>query len=390
QDNGTNSTARSPPTPAKARLRRLHSAPIKNFLATGIDVDSLRLSYAAKLIHAAVEGRHVESAVDLLVPKGSFVNPLSYTLYSPILVGIILGHMVLALWEGGMSPFPLHPAVAATEVFFSLCYAAHILLNLWTFGVKQYRDKKWHFTFTVLAAAHLVLMCLAFLGSKRSRTSVEAPPPAPASGTATTAGGLYEDDEDWWNCSRFALLGAQTLRPMMLISNLKTIRRVFTNVLRTAKRTGSILMLGAVVLAFYSVLGINLFNSKQVKGYADDGDNFDDFGSALLSLFVLVTEENFPMVADPSFTQRPLVAFPFFVSFLLLVLVVILPLLLGIVLDAYAQQHARQHERYRRKARNALLAAYFVLDGDGMEGLSRDQVVGVLTVEAGVGIDREQ
>ncbi|CAM9588976.1 unnamed protein product [Ectocarpus sp. 4 AP-2014] len=298
--------------------------------------------------------------------------------------------MVLALWEGGMSPFPLHPAVAATEVFCSLCYAAHVLLNLWTFGVKQYRDKKWHFTFTVLAAAHLVLMCLAFLASKRSRTSVEAPPPAPASGTATTAGGLYEDDEDWWNCSRFALLGAQTLRPMMLISNLKTIRRVFTNVLRTAKRTGSILMLGAVVLAFYSVLGINLFNSKQVKGYTDDGDNFNNFGSALLSLFVLVTEENFPMVADPSFTQRPLVAFPFFVSFLLLVLVVILPLLLGIVLDTYAQQHAHQHERYRRKARNALLAAYFVLDGDGVEGLSRDQVVGVLTVEAGVGIDREQ
>ncbi|CAN0026247.1 unnamed protein product [Ectocarpus fasciculatus] len=86
----------------------------------------------------------------------------------------------------------------------------------------------------------------------------------------------------------------------------------------------------------------------------------------------------------------PQVAFPFFVSFLLLVLVVILPLLLGIVLDTYAQQHARQHERYRRKARNALLAAYFVLDGDGVEGLSRDQLVGVLTVEAGVGIDREQ
>ncbi|CAM9588907.1 unnamed protein product, partial [Ectocarpus sp. 4 AP-2014] len=84
QGNGANSTARSPPTPAKARLRRLHSAPIKNFLATGIDVDSLRrveLSYAAKLILAAVEGRHVESAVDLLVPKGGFVNPLSYTLY---------------------------------------------------------------------------------------------------------------------------------------------------------------------------------------------------------------------------------------------------------------------------------------------------------------------
>lgn len=74
---------------------------------------------------------------------------------SPILVGIILGHMVLALWEGGMSPFPLHPAVAATEVFFSLCYATHILLNLWTFGVKQYR---------LVATVNLAFMQLLFYG----------------------------------------------------------------------------------------------------------------------------------------------------------------------------------------------------------------------------------
>lgn len=40
-----------------------------------------------------------------------------------------------------------------------------------------------------------------------------------------------------------------------------------------------------------------------------------------------------------------------------------------------------------RQARNALLAAYHILDDDGMGGLSRDQLVGVLTTEAGVGID---
>eukprot|EP00752_Nemacystus_decipiens_P018420 g16518.t1 len=379
------------------RLRKLHSAPIKDFLSTGMDMDSLRLSYAAKLVLAAVEGRHVESAVDLLLLKGGVVNPLAYPLYSPVLVCIILGHLALALWEGGISPFPLHPAVAAAEACVALFYAAHILLNLWTFGVKQYRDKKWHFTFTVLAIAHLLLMVSAALAAHSAAASSRT-----AAATEGTGAGGVEDgagpgagatrvvEGGWWSAPRLALLGAQALRPMMLISNLKTIRRVFTNVLRTLKRTGSILTLGAVVLAFYSVLGINLFNSEQVSGYDLDRDNFDNFGRALLSLFVLVTEENFPEVADPSFTQRPLVAFPFFISFLLLFLVVILPLLLGIVLDAYAQQHARQHERYRRKARNALLAAYFILDEDGVRGLSRDELVGVLTTEAGVGIDTEQ
>lgn len=38
----------------------------------------------------------------------------------------------------------------------------------------------------------------------------------------------------------------------------------FSCVRRTASRTGSILTLGMVVLTFYSVLGINLFNSEQV------------------------------------------------------------------------------------------------------------------------------
>lgn len=46
------------------------------------------------------------------------------------------------------------------------------------------------------------------------------------------------------------------------------------------------------------------------------------------------------------------------------------------------------YSRLPPQARTALLAAYYVLDEDGQVGLSRDQLVGVLTAEAGVGIDR--
>lgn len=35
-----------------------------------------------------------------------------------------------------------------------------------------------------------------------------------------------------------------------------------------------------------------------------------------------------------------------------------------------------------------MLAAFYVLDEDGHVGLTREQLVGVLTAEAGVGIDR--
>ncbi|CAM9770507.1 unnamed protein product [Choristocarpus tenellus] len=92
----------------------------------------------------------------------------------------------------------------------------------------------------------------------------------------------------------------------------------------------------------------------KVDGYEADSDNFDTYGAALLSLFVLITEENFPMVADPSFSQRPAVAFPFFLSFLIIFLVFILPLVLGIVLDAYEAQHVLQQQLSRIKVQCAL------------------------------------
>lgn len=42
------------------------------------------------------------------------------------------------------------------------------------------------------------------------------------------------------------------------------------------------------------------------------------------------------------------------------------------------------------QARNALLAAYYVLDEDGVLGLSEEQVVGVLTAEPAIGVNRGQ
>lgn len=55
------------------------------------------------------------------------------------LVWVILGHLTLALWEGGKSPFPLDLPVAAAELFAFIFYTAYVMINLWTFGIKQYR-----------------------------------------------------------------------------------------------------------------------------------------------------------------------------------------------------------------------------------------------------------
>lgn len=84
------------------------------------------------------------------------------------------------------------------------------------FAAAARRDKKWHFIFTVLSTWHLFLLAFGAFAAHRQRVE-------------DGGRGL---EIDWQNVSRLAMLGAHALRPIMLISNLQTTRRVFTNVLR--------------------------------------------------------------------------------------------------------------------------------------------------------------
>lgn len=83
------------------------------------------------------------------------------------------------------------------------------------------RDKRWHFIFTVLSTWHLFLLAFGAFAAHRQRVE---------DGSEGTGGRGFEID--WQNPPRLAMLGAHALRPIMLISNLQTTRRVFTNVLR--------------------------------------------------------------------------------------------------------------------------------------------------------------
>ena len=94
-------------------------------------------------------------------------------------------------------------------------------IALFSLAVTARRDKKWHFIFTVLSTWHFFL--LAFGAFAAHRQSGED------GGEGTGDGGL---ESDWQEASRLFMLGAHALRPIMLISNLQTTRRVFTNVLR--------------------------------------------------------------------------------------------------------------------------------------------------------------
>jgi hypothetical protein len=181
--------------------------------------------------------------------------------------------------------------------------------------------------------------------------------------------------------SSLAIRLGQSLRPYVLISQLPIQRRVLANVVRTIWHMRDALLTASILLCFFAVLCVSVFNSEQVpSGYSPENDNFDAFAPALLSLFVLVTTENYPFVADPAYQARPWLGYPIFSLFILIFLLVILPLLLSSALDGYVEQHGAGYQRFRSKARKALIAAYYIMDDEGRKGISCEQFVRLLTL----------
>lgn len=86
------------------------------------------------------------------------------------------------------------------------------------------RDKKWHFTFALLLMCHLLLFGLALATARWQRRAM----------CASRHGDDIPWECTWWATPRLMLLAAQTLRPIILISQLRTVRRVFINILRQA------------------------------------------------------------------------------------------------------------------------------------------------------------
>ncbi|CAM9191254.1 unnamed protein product [Chrysoparadoxa australica] len=345
-------------------LPKLSSQSVTNFLGEteadwGGSKEEIRIALGARLLVAAIEGRDILKAHEVYVPRHRSNHPLNqakllrHPVYKRCLVVLLLAILLLPIWERHGSHST--PEAMIFEGIVRAIFLLHVLLNWVTFGGHFFLDKKWEGVFAVLATAQVVLYIGELLPSHSLQRTVD-----------------------------FKRLG-QALSPYMLITQLETLRGVFANILRTMAGTRDIVATGLVFISFYAVTCVSFFNGAQVPGYDTDNDNFNCFGPALLSLYVLTTEENFPFVAEPALAERPLVGFIVFFSFILLFMILVLPLLLGKVLDDYAYQHAQRHRRAKLKVQKALLAAYYIIDDEGARGINEEQFQDVL-LKTGLGI----
>jgi voltage-gated sodium channel len=131
---------------------------------------------------------------------------------------------------------------------------------------------------------------------------------------------------------------ARLLRVVRIFRVLPDLRILVTGVVRSLPPLFSMTLLVTVILFIYGMIGWLLFGDQLPEDWGT-------IGAAMLTLFVMLTLEDFPVYMDAGMEVHPW-SWVYFVTFVLLAAFMILNVLIGIVLNSL--EEARELERRRR------------------------------------------
>jgi voltage-gated sodium channel len=156
-----------------------------------------------------------------------------------------------------------------------------------------------------------------------------------------------------WNVFDFVVIGAafvpgirqnstllrlvRLLRVVRIVRVLPDLRVLLLGVWRSVLPLASIAAVTAMLLFVYGMVGWIWFGDELPEQWGD-------IGKAMLTLFVMLTLENFPVYMDAA-REVERWAWIYFVSFILIAAFIVLNVLIGIVLNA--MEEAREFERRR-------------------------------------------
>ncbi len=133
---------------------------------------------------------------------------------------------------------------------------------------------------------------------------------------------------------------ARLARVVRVVRLLADLRLLLTAVIRSLPPLFSMVVLTTLILFVYGMIGWLLF--------ADEApDRWGNIGEAMLTLFVMLTLENFPQYMERGMDVHPW-SWVYFVSFVLIAAFIVLNVLIGIVLNS--MEEAREIERRRALA----------------------------------------
>jgi voltage-gated sodium channel len=134
---------------------------------------------------------------------------------------------------------------------------------------------------------------------------------------------------------------ARLARIVRVVHLLPDVRILITAVIRSIPPLGSMAILTALILFVYGMVGWQLFGQQLPERWGT-------IGEAMLTLFVMLTLENFPIYMEEGMEIHPW-SWVFFVSFILVAAFVVINVFIGIVLNSL--EEAR--ELARREALTA-------------------------------------
>ena len=134
---------------------------------------------------------------------------------------------------------------------------------------------------------------------------------------------------------------ARALRLLRLVSALPKLQLLVGALLKSLSAMGYVSLLLALLFYIYAVAGIHLFG-------AHDPKNFGSFPAAFLSLFRLVTLDNWSDLYNAQLSHLPGVKVAiYFVTFIVFGTMIILNLFIGIIMNSMSEMHAEIAERDR-------------------------------------------
>jgi voltage-gated sodium channel len=137
---------------------------------------------------------------------------------------------------------------------------------------------------------------------------------------------------------------ARLLRIVRIVRLLPELRILIIAIARSIPPLFSMTVLTALILFVYGMVGWLLFDDQ-------DPQRWGDIGRAMLTLFIMLTLENFPVYMDRGMETHPW-SVVYFVSFILVAAFIVLNVLIGVVLNS--MEEARQiHARDELRARGA-------------------------------------
>ena len=144
--------------------------------------------------------------------------------------------------------------------------------------------------------------------------------------------------------SQFAAVFRLTrgLRLLRLVTALPKLQLLVGALLKSLGAMGYVGLLLAIMFYIYGVAGVHLFGQK-------DPQHFDSLPTALLSLFRVITLDNWSDIFRAAQAGAPVAAALYFISFILLGTMIMLNLFIGIVMNSMAEMHAEIEQRDRAR-----------------------------------------